>query len=101
MRAGVTCPGCDGVTCCKPDRRQRLLVAKNHPSGWSATVVGDVTEPFPMIVSITMMDTISPEPELTAQAFYIKRLRFIVDSNSTSDKSRFTLDADSGSCSDC
>ncbi|KAB3509625.1 hypothetical protein F9Z73_19775, partial [Escherichia coli] len=48
-----------------------------------------------------MMDTISPEPELTAQAFYIKRLRFIVDSNSTSDKSRFTLDAGSGSCSDC
>ncbi|MEE7281549.1 hypothetical protein Q0S72_20275, partial [Escherichia coli O4:H2] len=41
------------------------------------------------------MDTISPEPELTAQAFYIKRLRFIVDSNSTSDKSRFTLD---GAC---
>ena len=34
-----------------------------------------------MIVSIKMMDTISPEPELTAQAFYIKRLRFIVDSN--------------------
>jgi hypothetical protein len=49
----------------------------------------------------TMMDTISPEPEFTAQAFYIKRLRFIVDSNSTSDKSRFTLDADSGSCSEC
>ncbi|EPE0178894.1 hypothetical protein ACSFU9_002983, partial [Escherichia coli] len=47
-----------------------------------------------------MMDTISPEPEFTAQAFYIKRLRFIVDSNSTSDKSRFTLDADSGSCSE-
>lgn len=45
-----------------------------------------------MIVSIKRMDTISPEPELTAQAFYIKRLRFIVDSNSTSDKSRFTLD---------
>lgn len=44
-----------------------------------------------MIVSIKRMDTISPEPELTAQAFYIKRLRFIVDSNSTSDKSRFTL----------
>ncbi|KYL40408.1 hypothetical protein, partial [Escherichia coli] len=41
------------------------------------------------------MDTISPEPELTAQAFYIKRLRFIVDSESTSDKSRFTLD---GAC---
>lgn len=54
-----------------------------------------------MIVSIKRMDTISPEPELTAQAFYIKRLRFIVDSESTSDKSRFTLDADSGSCSDC
>ncbi|MEH5157542.1 hypothetical protein PO457_20050, partial [Escherichia coli] len=36
-----------------------------------------------------------PEPELTAQAFYIKRLRFIVDSESTSDKSRFTLD---GAC---
>lgn len=52
-----------------------------------------------MIVPIKMMDTISPEPELTAQAFYIKRLRFIVDSNSTSDKSRFTLDAGSGSCS--
>ncbi len=47
-----------------------------------------------MIVSIKRMDTISPEPELTAQAFYIKRLR-IVDSNSTSDKSRFTLD---GAC---
>ncbi len=47
-----------------------------------------------MIVSIKM-DTISPEPELTAQAFYIKRLRFIVDSESTSDKSRFTLD---GAC---
>ena len=46
-----------------------------------------------MIVSIKRMDTISPEPELTAQAFYIKRLRFIVDSNS--DKSRFTLD---GAC---
>ena len=28
MRAGVTRPGCDGVTCCKPDRMQRLLVAK-------------------------------------------------------------------------
>lgn len=41
-----------------------------------------------MIVSIKRMDTISLEPELTAQAFYIKRLRF-------------TLDADSGSCSDC
>ena len=95
MRAGVTCPGCDGVTCCKPDRRQRLLGAKNHPSGWSATVVVNVTEPLPMIVSIKRMDTISPEPELTAQAFYIKRLRFIVDSNSTSDKSRFTLD---GAC---
>ncbi len=38
-----------------------------------------------MIVPIKMMDTISPEPELTAQAFYIKRLRFIVDSESTSD----------------
>ena len=37
-----------------------------------------------MIVPIKMMDTISPEPELTAQVFYIKRLRFIVDSNSTS-----------------
>ena len=99
---GVTRPGCDGVTCCKPDRRQRLLVAKkNHPSGWSATVVVNVTEPLPMIVSIKRMDTISPEPELTAQAFYIKRLRFIVDSESTSDKSRFTFDADSGSCSDC
>ncbi len=48
-----------------------------------------------MIVSIKRMDIISPEPELTAQAFYIKRLRFIVDSNSTSDKSRFTLD---GAC---
>ncbi len=46
-----------------------------------------------MIVPIKMMDTISPE--LTAQVFYIKRLRFIVDSNSTSDKSRFTLD---GAC---
>ncbi|STJ11925.1 alanine racemase, catabolic [Escherichia coli] len=68
-------PVCDSVTCCKPDRRQRLLVAKNHPSGWSATVVVDVTEPFPMIVSITMMDTISPEPEFTAQAFY-KTLTF-------------------------
>ncbi|EOJ9999175.1 hypothetical protein ACJ5MF_005485, partial [Escherichia coli] len=74
---------------------------KNHPSGWSATVVVNVTEPLPMIVPIKRMDTISPEPELTAQAFYIKRLRFIVDSNSTSDKSRFTLDADSGSCSEC
>lgn len=28
MCAGATRPGCDGVTCCKPDRRQRLLGAK-------------------------------------------------------------------------
>ena len=28
VRAGATRPGCDGVTCGKPDRRQRLLGAK-------------------------------------------------------------------------
>lgn len=35
LRAGATRPGCDGVTCCKPDRRQRLLGAKKiiHPAG--------------------------------------------------------------------
>ncbi len=39
VRAGATRPGCDGVTCCKPDGGNVFWVQKNHPSGWSATVV--------------------------------------------------------------